>query len=99
MNYKIIVDPKEGELVQYVGVHALSWRPHWGDPTVAFIKDDESTNQIALLVEALEDILDRTRSRLPINVLGPDGHLDLKLDEIAKTAKAALETAKEIENG
>jgi hypothetical protein len=40
-SWKLIPNPKEGELVVYVGVHAVQWRPDYGEPTVAFVQHEE----------------------------------------------------------
>lgn len=36
--YRRIDNPQEGDLVQYLAVHAIRWQPEWGQPTVAFIE-------------------------------------------------------------
>jgi hypothetical protein len=40
MSWKLIPDPKDGDRVVYVGVHAVDWRPEYGRPTVAFVEDE-----------------------------------------------------------
>lgn len=50
--WKMIQDPQEGELVTFLGVHALRWRPEWGEPTVAFV-DEEVNDDARELLENL----------------------------------------------
>ena len=45
--------------------------------------------------EALEDVLDHSRNRLKPDALSWKDYFDMRLIGIAKTAKAALEAAKE----
>ena len=35
-----MVDLKEGELVQFVGVYVTRWQSEWGEPTVGFVEAD-----------------------------------------------------------
>jgi len=46
--WKLIENPKEGEPVVFLGVHALRWRPEWGEPKIAFvdIDDDEEICEV-----------------------------------------------------
>lgn len=43
MSWKLIHEPKDGDLVVYVGCHAVDWRPEYGKPTVAFVEDEMRT--------------------------------------------------------
>jgi len=36
--WRLISNPKEGEMVVYLGVHAIQWKSWMGEPTVAFIQ-------------------------------------------------------------
>lgn len=40
--WRKIDNPKEGQQVVYVGLHAIDWKPEFGMPTVAFIQADET---------------------------------------------------------
>jgi len=43
--YRKIEPLKEGQLVNYVGVYVVQWKPSMGVPTVGFIEvDDHPTN-------------------------------------------------------
>jgi len=46
--YRMIEDPKEGEMVQFLAVHAVRWHEHPDEPTVAFIEDRQATKDAAL---------------------------------------------------
>ena len=52
MSYKIIHNPKEGELLQYIGVYVTKWQPSWGELTVGFVENDYT------YVDALRDLED-----------------------------------------
>jgi hypothetical protein len=41
---------EEGALTECVGVHVIRWQSEWGEPTYAFVRDDETSE-----VEALRD--------------------------------------------
>jgi hypothetical protein len=41
MKYKM-VDLKDGEPIQYLGVYLLQWKSEWGDPTFGLVEDEES---------------------------------------------------------
>ena len=49
------VEPKEGEYIQFVGVHVLDWDWNWGRPTDGFIEVDsnEADELRALLKEVM----------------------------------------------
>jgi len=38
--WKLIENPQENEPIVFLGVHALRWRPEWGEPAVAFVDVD-----------------------------------------------------------
>lgn len=45
-SWRLIPEPKDGDLVVYVGVHAVDWRPEFGKPTVAFAQNDEAAKEL-----------------------------------------------------
>ena len=63
MNLYKRVELKEGEYVQFLGVHALDWRWEWGEPTNAFVEAD-----LTELKEKLEEIRDLARTGLKPDV-------------------------------
>ena len=61
MAWQIIYDPKEGDEVVFLGVHALRW-PSYLEPTVAFYDDygpdvDELREQNIQLLDACKVVL------------------------------------------
>lgn len=40
--WKLIEPLEDGVPVVFVGVHALRWRPEWGEPRVGFIQADDN---------------------------------------------------------
>ena len=48
--YKLIKNPKEGELIQYLGVYVTKWQSHMGTPQVAFVENDYG------LSDAIDDL-------------------------------------------
>ena len=58
MTFKLIENPQEGEPVQFLGVYCLRWRPEWGEPSVAFVEDDETEELVENLKKALKDTMD-----------------------------------------
>lgn len=92
MLYRLIEDPKEGELVTYLGVYALRWHDHPEEPTVAFIEDRDATNDAALgaaVREALGTPWSHALDRM---------YLDAKTDGETEKFLAAVATAMEAEN-
>jgi len=51
---------KEGDLIQFYGVHVLKWedeiRPYGIEPRIAFVKDDSLEKENRLMREALEAV-------------------------------------------
>lgn len=61
--FKLIDNPSEGELVQYLGVYVTKWRDYFGEPSVGFIQYDITT--LDDLIELFNNI---NLNNLPDNV-------------------------------
>jgi hypothetical protein len=94
---------KEGDLIQFYGVHVLKWeraiRPLGIEPTIAFVEDDTQEQQLAAMREALEATQDiakmvtfATDPRVSLNPTKAVDYFNRIFPEVAK-ALAAAQTA------
>lgn len=68
--YRLIENPQDGEIVTFVGCHAVQWKQEWGRPDVAFaeIEDAESAKDDLIsrrgVVEKLREVASRQDNSL-----------------------------------
>jgi len=70
--WNIIYDPKDGDEVVFVGVHALRWKPEWGMPTVAFYRTYEQDDEVTISKAEYDRLLESETWLGCLNAAGVD---------------------------
>ena len=88
MLYKMIENPAEGTLVQYLAVYVLRWRSEWGEPACAFV-EDHTINAVLEQLEiacAVLEALAQTGNQKAIDAL-------IRIDQIKMEAKNDIQSS------
>lgn len=88
--YRMIEEPKEGEIVQFLGVYVTRWRTEWGEPTVGFIDSREMNKKMRDRISELDDLIARLAIDSPL-VGSVDYHCNGVATERLCKEKAFLE--------
>jgi hypothetical protein len=41
IEWKLVENPTDGDVLTYVGVYVTCWKPEWGKPTVGFVETEK----------------------------------------------------------